>query len=105
MIEDYKEIRLGGYAGAIIAFLITFLTHIAFSLGDYSKNHWMYFSWINLITGPLISALILSLFGFLAGRLAGRSNNPKRAFLWGGIVFFRIDFSCFISAIPHLFFD
>jgi succinate dehydrogenase hydrophobic anchor subunit len=55
----------------------------------------MYFSWSRLISDPLISAFILSLFGFLAGRLAGRSKNVIRAFLWGGLVFFGLVFGVF----------
>jgi hypothetical protein len=103
MPENYKEIRLGGCVGSIIAFLIAYLGLIAYILGYYYNSRWSYVSWPVLIFAPLCSALAAALFGFLAGRMASRSKSVNRAFLFGGLVFFFIVFGSFL--LPFFFFQ
>jgi hypothetical protein len=87
MGKDNLDLRVGGHAGAGIAFLIAYLTGVTILLSEYFTSRWTHLPLFEVFFSPLCLACTASMLGYLSGRLAGRCKSVNRAFVWGGGAF------------------
>jgi hypothetical protein len=87
--ENLKEIRIGGVAGAMIGFALSYSMFIFHFVGQHIRDGSGKLDF-SFFFGLALPAMFISLIGFLAGRVAGKAKTPRSAFLWGGLIVFSL---------------